>query len=419
MDLSIIIPTLNEAANIPILIDKIRGILSSSSHSYEIIVVDANSKDGTLSIAQQLGTKAFVQQSPGYGGALHDAIKVAQGRYIITMDADWSHNPYIIKRLLFHSKTAHIVIASRYVKSGWANMPLLRRILSIILNRFASFVLSIPVRDISSGFRLYNADIFKEIDLKERDFNVLIEILMKAYMNGFNVLEVPFHYQPRAKGKSNAKMIAFGLVFLKTIVHMWRLRNTISSADYDDRAFYSKIPLQRYWQRQRYKIICGFVDYQKNILDVGCGTSKIIGALPQAIGLDINFNKLRYNLALGNHLVCGDIKNLCFKDSSFEEIICSEIIEHLEASDKIFKELNRVLRKGGTLILGTPDYSRISWNVIEWCYKKVAPGGYADTHITHYTRKDLVEKMRCFGFRLDRYKYVFGSELICRFLKIS
>lgn len=419
MDLSIIIPTFNEAANIAILIDKIKEIFSFSGYSYEIIIVDAGSGDNTLEIAKDKGVTAFIQESPGYGGALHDAIKSANGNYIITMDADFSHNPYIIKRLFSMRGIAHVVIASRYIRGGLANMPLLRRILSLILNRFLCFGLSLPLRDISSGFRLYNAEIFKEIDFTERNFSVLVEILVKAYMCGFIVKEIPFHYQPRSKGKSHAKIFTFGLGFLRTFLRMWKTRNTTTSADYDDRAFHSRIPMQRFWQRQRYKIICSLVGYQRHVLDVGCGTSKILAALPQVVGLDLNFNKLRYNISLGNQLVNADIKNICFKDDSFDAVICSEVIEHIEKDNRVFQELVRTLKKGGVLILGTPDYSTFSWNLIEWLYKKIIPGGYADQHISRYNRRELTEIMKDIGFRLESYRYILGAELICKFVRVS
>ncbi|MFH1778479.1 MAG: glycosyltransferase [Candidatus Omnitrophota bacterium] len=419
MGFSIILPTFNEATNIAILIDKIKEIFRGLNYDYEIIVVDAGSKDNTFQIAKDKGAKVFIQEHPGYGGALREAIQIAKGKYIITMDADFSHNPYIIKRLFFHRDAAHIVIASRYVRGGLANMPISRRILSTILNRFLSTALSLPLRDISSGFRLYNAEIFDEIDFSERDFNVLIEILVKAYMNGFKVKEIPFHYQPRSKGRSHARIIRFGLGYLRTFFKLWKVRNTIAAADYDERAFYSRIPLQRFWQRKRYKIICGYAGYPRRILDAGCGTSKILGAFPQAIGLDINLKKLRYNLSLGNPLVNADIKDLPFKDAVFDEIICSQVIEHLKQKDTIFEELKRVLKKGGILILGTPDYSRLSWRIIEWLYKKLVPGGYADEHISHYTRGDLVRRMENMGFKMESYKYILGSELICKFAKVS
>lgn len=418
IDLSIILPTFNEAENIAILIDKIKEIFKVLGCDYEIIVVDGGSKDNTFQIAQDKGAFVFIQQHPGYGGALKDAIGNAKGKYIITMDTDFSHNPYIIKRLISNRDVAHIVIASRYVRGGLANMPFSRRILSTILNRFLSTALSLPLRDISSGFRLYNSEIFNEIDFSEKDFNVLVEILVKAYLNGFKVKEIPFHYQPRSKGRSHARIIRFGLGYLRTFFKLWKVRNTIAAADYDERAFYSRIPMQRFWQRKRYKIICSFAEYRRRVLDAGCGTSKILGAFPQAVGLDINFKKLRYNLSLGNLLVNADVVNLPFQDACFDEIICSQVIEHLKQGDSVFKELKRVLEKGGILILGTPDYSRFSWIAIEWLYKKIVPGGYADEHITHYSRRDLVKRMENLGFKLQSYKYILGSELICKFVKV-
>src|SRR5207253_88977 len=82
----------------------------------------------------------------------------------------------------------------------------------------------------------------------------------------------------------------------------------------------------------------------------------------------------------------GSIFELPFKDASFDCVICSEVIEHVPADEKVFSELLRVLEPGGRLILGTPDYDRWRWRALEWVYGKVSPGGYADEHITHYSR---------------------------------
>lgn len=418
MELSIIIPAYNEGSNISLLIDKIRQICDTLNCLYEIIVVDGNSRDGTLEIVREKGAVGFIQKDPGYGGALRDGINFAKGKYIITLDADLSHNPFIIKRLFYNRDRAHILIASRYVSGGLANMPFSRRILSIILNKILCWGLSLPLHDISSGFRLYRAEIFKEIEFMEKDFNALVEVLVKAYMNGFSIKEIPFHYQPRSKGKSHAKVIKFGIGYFATFFKMWKQRNTIASADYDARAYDSRIFIQRYWQRKRYKIICALSGFPDGILDVGCGTSKILGAFPQAIGIDLNFKKLRYNLALGNDLINADAMKLPLKNACFETVICSEVIEHLPADNSIFFELSRVIKKGGTLIIGTPDYARFSWVMIEWLYKKIVPGGYSDQHITHYTRQGLKKKLEDMGFKLEGYKYILGSELICKFVKV-
>jgi ubiquinone/menaquinone biosynthesis C-methylase UbiE len=298
-------------------------------------------------------------------------------------------------------------------------MPVFRLVLSRILNKFICSGLSLPLTDVSSGLRLYDASIFKEINFSESDFSVLVEIVVKAYLNGFNVKEIPFHYQPRSKGRSHARIIKFGIGFLRVFWRMWKVRNTVYAADYDDRAFYSRIPAQRYWQRRRYKIICAFTGLTDSILDAGCGSSKILGAFPQAVGLDINLKKLRFNLSLGNPLCRADIKNLCFKNESFDCLICSEVIEHVPFDEKEFREFSRVIKKGGCLILGTPDYSKLNWIIIEKLYKMILPGGYADEHITRYTKKSLIDAAARHGFVLESHKYIMNAELICKFKKIS
>ena len=99
-----------------------------------------------------------------------------------------------------------------------------RRVLSYLLNRTYALVLGLNLRDISSGFRMYDRKALTKLDLKARDFDALEEILVKVYINGGRVREVPFHYQARNAGKSHARLIKFGWAFTKTLARMWRLR---------------------------------------------------------------------------------------------------------------------------------------------------------------------------------------------------
>jgi dolichol-phosphate mannosyltransferase len=109
-----------------------------------------------------------------------------------------------------------ILIASRYVRGGSARMPLLRSVLSRVLNRFFAFGLGIPLRDLSSGFRLYRAAALDLGPVKARDFDVLPEIVVRAHAQGLRVVEVPFRYEPRAHGSSNARIVPFGIAYLRT-----------------------------------------------------------------------------------------------------------------------------------------------------------------------------------------------------------
>ena len=190
----------------------------------------------------------------------------------------------------------------------------------------------------------------------------------------------------------------------------WRLRNSIQSADYDERAYYSRIPFQRYWQRRRYKIIMNFVERKGKILDIGCGSSKIITDTPKAIGLDIRLNKLLYIKKTNKRLLNADGCSLPFKEGSIDCIICSEVIEHI-ANKRIFKELSRVLREDGILVIGTPDYASFIWIIIEFLYKLFHPDGYADEHVTRYSYQMLKRILLNNKFRILSHRYICFSEL--------
>jgi SAM-dependent methyltransferase len=319
-----------------------------------------------------------------------------------------------------HRLDAEVIIASRYVEGGTADMPRYRHVLSIILNGVYTRLLSLPVKDISSGFRLYHAAILRGLDLQSNDFDALEEILIECYARGYRIAEIPFRYVPRDQGKSKVKLFQFGMAYLKTLMRMWKLRNSIASADYDARAFDSVIPLQRYWQRERYRIITNMVDPGKSCLDIGCGSSRILGALnDRSVGLDIQWGKLCYSRRYGRPLVNGSIFALPFADHRFEQVLCSQVIEHLPAGPQPFAEMGRVLAEGGRLILGTPDYGRLTWRIIERLYGFFAPGAYADEHITHYSSGDLARMMEARGFRFQCARYVLNSELIMLFEKAN
>jgi SAM-dependent methyltransferase len=298
-------------------------------------------------------------------------------------------------------------------------MPAWRRLLSRVLNITFGRGLSLPVHDLSSGFRLYHRAVLQHLKLNGTDFDVLEEILIRALAAGYRIHEVPFKYRARVAGHSHARLFKFALSYLRTFLAMWRLRNSIASADYDARAYDSVIPLQRYWQRGRYKAITRLAGGYTQVLDVGCGSSRILGAITGMVGLDIQLHKLRYSRRYGNQLVHGSIFELPFADGSFDCIICSEVVEHIPAQEKPFDELTRVLKTGGRLILGTPDYDRWRWRALEWIYGRVSPGGYADEHTTHYSRANLGPYLQGKGFEIESVEYVGGSEMIFSLKKLA
>ena len=412
MDLTVLIPAFDEAENLRLLLPSVHRAAQELSLAYEVLVVDVAAHTETLAVTRDHGARVITQVAPGYGGALTEGFREAQGDYVLTMDADCSHEPSVIAKLWAHRNRADIIVASRYTRGGVAYMSWVRKWLSRVLNRVFTRGLSMDVRDISSGFRLYKASVVKGLPVTGTDFDILPEIIVRAHLDGWSILEVPFTYFPRAKGTSRARVIRVGINLLKTFAKLWRLRHSVRAADYDERAFYSPIPLQRYWQRRRHRIVTTMARGRGRTLDVGCGSSLILQSLNHAVGLDVLHYKMRYMRRYGLEVVTGSVFALPFADESMDCVICSEVIEHVPADPAIFVELDRVLRPGGLLILGTPDYATWTWPLIERLYGLAAPGGYACEHISHYTRDGIQRLLDAMGYDVMETRYVFGSELI-------
>jgi glycosyltransferase involved in cell wall biosynthesis len=401
MDLSIVIPTYNEAENIGFLIPEIKNVAGVIAKNYEIIIIDGHSQDNTAEVARANGATVYMQPGKGYADALEKGLAAASGDYVITMDADFSHEPDFIKTMWEKRAAAELIIASRFISGGTFEQKGLRSVLSCILNKVSVWVLDLPIKDISSGFRMYHRTTFHNLVLKGVNYDILEEIVIRILCQGYKIIEVPLAYKTRKFGSSKAKLIEFAKSYSRTILSMWKLRNSIACADYDNRAYNSRIFLQRYWQRKRYQSIMGMIDDKTSLLDAGCGASKIIQDLPQAVGLDIKANKLRFLRSTNNRLIQGNILSLPFKDNTFKTVICSEVIEHLAVADAVFRELTRVLCPDGILIIGTPDYASFTWRTIGYIYEQ-------------YTRESLIDKLEHFGFRILRYDHILGSELIIK-----
>jgi len=415
-DLSVIIITHEEVGKLAEFLPHIHSTLSTLLVTYEILVIAHRADDYARKLIQQNNCSLIAPLTPGYGDSIKMGILQATGDFIITMDADQTHPANLLKELWGARNNADVVIASRYVISGQADMPALRQALSKLLNLVFSRGLDLPVRDMSSGFRLYKRHVVRNLETKSKNLDVLQEQLVRILMAGYRIEEIPFEY--RSTDPAYTRMIQFGLAYLKTFSLLWKLRNSIASADYDARAYNATMPPQRYWQRQRYKHITAMLKDKGKCLDVGCGSSRIIGALPQdSIALDILIRKLRYSRRYGRTTVQGSIFELPVPAASFPCVLCSQVIEHVPRAN-VLDELDRVLQPGGYLILGTPDYAKWQWNVIEWLYKILLPQAYADEHITHYTYKELNDEFVIKrGYKLEATKYILQGELILEFQK--
>ncbi len=423
MDLTVLLLTKNEANNLKAIIPQIKSILDKISMKYEVVVVDAGSNDGSKELCEKLGVGFMVQKEPGFGRALADGISFSRGERILTIDADLQHDPKTIPRML--NTNSDVVIGSRWIEDTAVNLPFPRKILSLGLNAVFSKFLKINVKDMSSNFRLYRKDVFEDMKIEGKNFDVLQEILIKCVNNGYKITEVPINFRERSSGKSNVMLSKFLVSYIKTFLKAWRMRISCEAVDYDERAYNSTIPLQRYWQRKRFRDVMRFVGEHKTVLDLGCGSSMIIQTLVKegrGIGADISFHKLKYlkNKSKGMYVQC-DVQKTCFKDNSVSCVIYSNVIEHVKNPANSVDECARILEDGGHLILATPDFSNIIWRITEFFYDLIKTGkSYKSEHISPLTEKEISRMLEARGLNIEETDGIFfNSEIILRAIKKS
>jgi SAM-dependent methyltransferase len=353
----------------------------------------------------------------GFGYELRSGLQRARAPYVITADPDFSGRMRFLADLWARRDEAEVIVASRYVDGSRVSMPAKRTAGSRILNAAFRRGLSLGVNDGSSAIRLYRTDVVTSLRLESTDYDILQEVLVRAYADGWRVIEIPLDYTPNPAVTSKAHA-TLASAYVRTFWTLWKLRNSIAAADYDFRAHNSPIPLQRYWQRSRFRHIRELIDGEGPVLDVGCGSSHIIGALPEgSVALDVLISKLRFARRFSIPRVRASGFALPFADESFPCVLCSQVIEHVPMVPSMIDELCRVLRSGGRLVLGTPDYDRWEWVWVEKAYGLAAPGGYADEHISHYTRKGLLEDFARRGYTHEATRYILRGELIMAFRK--
>lgn len=211
MNICVIIPTYNERENI---VDLVEQILALEINS-RVIIVDDNSPDGTGHLANQLairnGRVSVIHRvgKQGLGTAYIAGFKqgLAEGAdRLITMDADFSHDPAYIPALVDLADQYHISIGSRYIpRGGVKNWGWQRRFLSWSANAFARLVLGLRAKDCTAGFRCYHGDVLRAIDLDNifsNGYSFLVEMLFRCQRKGFTVGEVPIIFANRTRGTS-------------------------------------------------------------------------------------------------------------------------------------------------------------------------------------------------------------------------
>jgi len=220
---SVLILTRNEAASLAMLLPELAH-MAQGDRTHEVVVVDADSPDGTAAVARSHGARVIAQMGGGYASALREGLAACHGHYIVTLDADMSHRAEVVDALLAAAGDADLVVASRYIDGGRADMRWDRRVLSLLLNRLFGMALGLPLRDLSSGFRVYRRAALATLAPRGEHFDILPELAALAHFSGLRVQEIPFHYRQRGAGVSKARVMRFAPAYLRTLLRCWRIK---------------------------------------------------------------------------------------------------------------------------------------------------------------------------------------------------
>jgi dolichol-phosphate mannosyltransferase len=231
----VVLPTYEEAANVPDVLTRIRAAAPDA----DVLVVDDNSPDGTADEARRMAGelgRIDVLVRPvknGLGNAYRTGFRVAIDRgyeVIVQMDADLSHDPSVIPTLVGAvSGGLDMAIGSRYVPGGEIpHWPWYRRALSKYGNWYAGAVLGIGIRDATSGFRAYNADALKAIDVfttRAKGYGFQIETAYRAASRNGAVDEFPIVFADRFRGQSKMSMAVAAEELV--LVTWWGVRDRV------------------------------------------------------------------------------------------------------------------------------------------------------------------------------------------------
>lgn len=229
MRITIVVPTYNEAESIGVLA---RKIFDLGLKDLNMFVVDDGSPDGTAEVVRTMARDYPVElmsrdQKNGLGRAYAAAFREILSKkdtpdFIVQMDADLSHNPAVIPEMIKKMGECDLVLGSRYVKGGGIeNWGFLRRLVSRWGNAYARFVLDLPYRDLTGGFKCWRRETLEKIDLNSLSsvgYNFQIETTYKAHQLGFKICEVPMIFTERKLGASKFNLRIMFESFIKVLL---------------------------------------------------------------------------------------------------------------------------------------------------------------------------------------------------------
>mgnify|MGYP001046825587 CR=1 FL=1 len=419
IDISIAIPAFNEAKRLPTLLDQLYIFCKKSKKKYEIVIVDDGSKDKTVQIAESYKDKfdciQLIQnkRNRGKGYSVKRGLLKSKGKVCLFLDADGSVSPCEIEKNTHYIENEgyEIFVGSRVLRSNDQILKIkwYRKFIGIVFNFFVRTFLFKNIKDTQCGFKIFRKEVVNPLFSRTYldGFGFDIEILYLAYKMGFKVKEGSISWHHVSGSKINLFTDSIKMFFNILQVRNWHCTpiNTFSKyLEPNEYKYMFEMEDYHWWFISKRNLIIQLIKSLKFpspfILDVGSGTGANLSSfskIGKTFGIDISKQAVDFCNRRGlKNIIQSPVEKIKFKDKNFDIITCLDLLEHTTNPIDVLKEIRRVLKDSGKIIITVPAF-RILWSQHD----------EALCHLRRYEKDSLMYDLHEAELKIEKMSYLF------------
>ncbi|MFH1369139.1 MAG: methyltransferase domain-containing protein [Elusimicrobiota bacterium] len=434
ISISFILPVLNEAENIEFVVSEIESILRDKHFSHEFIFVNDGSTDNTSAVLSRLNSQnpnIIEIKNPvklGKSDSLMKGAALAKGDVFVFMDGDGQIRKEDVSRAVekLLEFDADIVLGSKYHPQSMNPTGFTRKMFGQVYNWMTRTILHFNFTDIQSGLKAMKADSYRALmPISAKRFDFDLKFITKAVRYGMEIEEVPMEVKERHSGGSKVNKFVTSFSLLVQIFEIFvreHLDPKIIAGNYQYKALHQGGRMQRFWHANKITLIKNIVNFRNSdvVLDAGCGSGNLCFSLSEICkevdGIDMFEDAVKFAEKIKKRkgfkncaFSAASLDKIPYEDGYFDKVFMTDVIEHLHDPDEALEEIKRKMKKGGQLVIVTPNYSSYWENMEEFIdMLNIIPKLKDNQHINQYNTGNLKELLSKHGFTTEKTGTFYG-----------